>query len=168
MKKPLPHIAVYTGMFDPVHFGHVDITERASRIFEKVIVGVGVNPEKTPLFSVEERVQMLRDVTQSLANVEVRPFAGLAVQFLQEVGAGILIRGLRTVSDMEYEFSMSLTNQTLDPGIETVFLLAQVEYSHLSSTLIRQIAEFGGDLKKFLPPEAVEVVEKKVRQGKPI
>jgi pantetheine-phosphate adenylyltransferase len=150
-------------MFDPVHLGHLDIIERARRVFEKVVIGVGVNPEKTPLFTVEERVLMLEQVVQPWPNVEVLPFTGLAVRFVRQVGASVMIRGLRTVSDMEYEFSMSLTNQTMDPGIETVFLLAHVEYSHLSSTLIRQIASFGGDLRQFLPPVLVPLLEQKVQ-----
>src|SRR5438552_3351331 len=116
------HSAVYTGMFDPVHVGHLDIIERGSRVFDRLVVGVGVNPEKTPLFSVDERVHLLKDVAATFSNVEVQPFSGLAVRFVHQVGAGIMIRGLRTVSDMEFEFSMSLTNQTLDPTIETVFL----------------------------------------------
>jgi len=157
-------IAVYTGMFDPVHLGHLDIISRACRIFERVIIGVGINPEKTPLFTIEERVQMLSEVVQPFPNADVRPFAGLSVRFVRQVGAQVMIRGLRTVSDMEYEFTMSLTNQTMDPGIETVFLLAHVEYQHLSSTLIRQIASFGGDLRKFVPPVLVGRLEAKVRE----
>ncbi|MCS6977507.1 MAG: pantetheine-phosphate adenylyltransferase [Gemmatales bacterium] len=156
--------AVYTGMFDPVHLGHIDIITRAARIFDEVIVGVGINPEKLPWFSTEERVDMLKQVLRGLRNVEVQPFEGLAVRFVRQVGASIMIRGLRTVSDMEYEFTMSLTNQTMDPEIETVFLLARVEYQHLSSTLIRQIAAFGGDLKKFLPAELVPLLQAKVRE----
>lgn len=161
-----PRVAVYTGMFDPVHLGHLDIIERGHRIFDRLIVGVGVNPEKSPFFSIDERVHLLQDVVKPYANVDVQPFTGLAVRFVKQVGAGVMIRGLRTVSDMEYEFSMSLTNQTLDSSIETVFLLAKVDYSHLSSTLIRQIAAFGGDLSKFLPAAIVPVVEARLRQRK--
>jgi pantetheine-phosphate adenylyltransferase len=150
-------------MFDPVHLGHLDIIERARRIFERLVIGVGVNPEKTPWFTLDERVEMLTEVVKPFTNVEVQPFTGLAVRFVQQIGSNVMIRGLRTVSDMEYEFSMSLTNQTMDPNIETVFLLAHVEYSHLSSTLIRQIASFGGDLKKFLPPGLVPRLEEKVK-----
>lgn len=161
-----PHAAVYTGMFDPVHLGHLDIIERGRRVFQRVVIGVGVNPEKSPLFSIEERVHLIQMVVKPFPNVEVQPFSGLAVRFVKQVEAGVMIRGLRTVSDMEYEFSMSLTNQTLDPTIETVFLMAKVDYSHLSSTLIRQIAAFGGDLSKFLPPPVVPLVEAKIRQRK--
>ncbi len=158
--------AVYTGMFDPVHIGHVDIIERASKIFPRVVVGVGVNPEKPPFFSIEERVQMLHEVVKPYRNVEVQPFGGLAVGFVGQLGANIMIRGLRTVTDMEFELSMSLTNQQLEPAIETVFLLSKVDYTHLSSTLIRQIASFGGDLSKFLPAAIVPLVEARIRQRK--
>jgi len=155
-------IAVYPGMFDPVHLGHLDVIKRASQLFSKLIIGVGVNPAKEPLFTAEERVAMLNQVVASMANVEVQPFDTLAVRFARSQGAVVMIRGLRTVSDMDYEFSMSLTNQTLDPKVQTIFLLAHVQYTHLSSTLIRQIAAFGGDLTKFLPPEVVACVRDKL------
>src|SRR5215471_344679 len=123
MPASLPfRVAVYTGMFDPVHFGHLDVIERGSRLFDKIVVGVGTNPEKQPFLSLEERVQLMQRVLKPFPNVEVRPFEGLAVRFVREVGARIMLRGLRTLSDMEYEFTMSLTNLSLDPGIETVFL----------------------------------------------
>lgn len=146
-------LAVYTGVFDPVHFGHLDVIQRASRIYERLVVGVGINPEKKTFFTLDERVELIRGVTNALGNVEVRPFTGLAVHFVREVGARIMFRGLRTLSDMEYEFSMSLTNRNLDPEIETVFLMANEERSYISSSLIRQIAAFGGDLDKFVPAE---------------
>ena len=146
-----PRMAVYTGTFDPVHLGHLDVIERGSRLYDKLIVGVGINPDKTTLFSIDERVEPLNTVTEPFGNVEVKPFTGLAVQFVRGVGAGIMIRGLRTLSDMEYEFTMSLMNLNLDPGIETVFLMAKEEFSHVSSSLLRQIAALGGDLTKFLP-----------------
>jgi pantetheine-phosphate adenylyltransferase len=146
-----PRVAVYTGMFDPVHYGHLDIIERGSRLFDKLIVGVGINPEKAPLFTVEERVEHIKAVTAGWDNVQVERFDGLAVKFVRECKGRIMIRGLRTLSDMEYEFTMSLMNLHLDPEIETVFLMAKEEFSHVSSTLLRQIAAFGGDLSKFLP-----------------
>jgi pantetheine-phosphate adenylyltransferase len=160
-------VAVYTGMFDPPHLGHLDIIERGSRLFAKLVIGVGENPEKSPpLFSIEERVHLLQDLVKGHDNVEVQSFSGLAVRFVQSIGGHVMVRGLRTVSDMDYEFSMSLTNQTLDPTLETVFLMSKVDYSHLSSTLIRQIAGFGGDLSRFLPASLVPVVEAKIRQRK--
>src|SRR5205823_8040616 len=138
------HLAVYTGTFDPVHLGHLDVIRRGSRLFDRLVVGVGINPDKASFFSLEERVHLLQRVAAPYANVEVRPFTGLAVHFVRQVGARIMLRGIRTLSDMEYEFTMSLMNLNLDPEIETVFLMAKEEFSHISSTLIRQIAQFHG------------------------
>ncbi|MCS6852184.1 MAG: pantetheine-phosphate adenylyltransferase [Gemmataceae bacterium] len=149
---PNHRIAVYTGVFDPVHLGHLDIIRRGSRIFDRLVVGVGINPEKAPFFTLDERVQLVRQVAADIVNVDVQPFDDLAVRFVRSVGARVMLRGLRTLSDMEYEFSMSLTNLALDPEIETVFLMAKEEYSHISSTLIRQIAAFHGPLDKFVTP----------------
>jgi pantetheine-phosphate adenylyltransferase len=157
-------IAVYTGVFDPVHLGHLDVIRRGCTIFDHLVVGVGDNPEKAPFFTAEERVGLLRQVAAPFANVEVRPFAGLAVRFVREVGARIMLRGIRTTSDMEYEFTMSLTNLALDPAIETVFLMAKETYSHISGTLLRQIAQFGGELDKFVPPVVKEALEKRARE----
>lgn len=154
--------AVYPGMFDPVHLGHIDVIKRASQIFPRLVVGVGVNPGKQPLFTAEDRLHMLQMAVREFPNVEVKPFDSLAVRFVRSEGGMVMIRGLRTVSDMDYEFSMSLTNQTLDPTIQTIFLLSHVQYTHLSSTLIRQIVSFGGDLSKFLPAEVVPFVRSKL------
>jgi len=156
-------VAVYTGVFDPVHLGHLDVIQRGSRLFDRLIVGVGQNPDKQPFFRIEERVQLLQRVVVAIPNVEVRPFEGLAVRFVREVGARIMLRGLRTLSDMEYEFTMSLTNRSLDSQIETVFLLAKEGYSHISSTLIRQIGTFHGDLDKFLPAEVKAALQARIR-----
>jgi pantetheine-phosphate adenylyltransferase len=163
-----PHIAVYTGVFDPVHLGHLDIIERGSRLWERLVVGVGVNPDKSPFFSLEERVDLLKAVTRPFKNVEVKPFTGLAVRFVRDLGASIMIRGLRTLSDMEYEFTMSLMNLNLDPGIETVFLMAKEEFSHLSSSLMRQIATHEGDLSKFLPAEVQEALRHRAKERFPV
>ena len=157
-------IAVYTGTFDPVHRGHLDIISRGSVIFDQLIVGVGTNPEKAPYFSLEERVALVRRGTAALPNVEVQPFTDLAVQFVRRTGARIMLRGLRTLSDMEYEFTMSLTNLALDPEIETVFLMAKEEFSHVSGTLIRQIATFHGELEKFVPPEIKAALLQRIRE----
>jgi pantetheine-phosphate adenylyltransferase len=145
-----PRVAVYTGTFDPVHLGHLDVIERGCRLFDRLIVGVGINPDKATLFTIDERVHLLKSVTGAFKNVEVMPFTGLAVGFVRQTGARIMLRGLRTLSDMEYEFTMSLMNLHLDPEIETVFLMAKEEFSHVSSSLLRQIAALGGDLTKFL------------------
>src|SRR5262245_61311802 len=161
-------MAVYTGVFDPVHLGHLDVIRRGSKLVDRLVVGVGDNPEKTSFFSKDERVELLRRVVKPIGNVEVRPFEGLAVRFVRDAGARIMLRGLRTTSDMEYEFTMSLTNLALDQEIETVFLMAKETYSHISGTLLRQIATFGGELDKFVPPEVKTALEKRVRelQGK--
>jgi pantetheine-phosphate adenylyltransferase len=158
------HVAVYTGVFDPVHLGHLDVIRRGSTIFDRLVVGVGVNPEKSSLFTTEERVELLQEVVAPFRNVEVRPFDGLAVRFVREVGARIMLRGIRTTSDMEYEFTMSLTNLALDPTIETVFLMAKETYSHISGTLLRQIARLGGELDKFVPPAVKAALEKRGRE----
>ncbi|QVL30878.1 pantetheine-phosphate adenylyltransferase [Telmatocola sphagniphila] len=159
-----PRRAVYTGVFDPVHCGHLDVIQRASKIMDELIVGVGVNPDKSPFFSLDERVELLQLVTKPFPNVVVRPFKGLAVRFVREVGAGIMVRGLRTLSDMEYEFTMSLMNLNLDPGIETIFLMAKEEFSHVSGSLLRQIALLDGDMSKFLPQEIQKPLRERARQ----
>lgn len=151
-------------MFDPVHLGHMDIITRSAQLFPRLVIGVGINPEKHAFFDTEDRVRMLQELVKPYAHVEVKAFSGLAVHFVRQVGATVMVRGLRTVSDMEYEFSMSLTNQTLDPGLQTVFLMSRVDYTHLSSTLIRQIAAFGGDLQRFLPPGIIPLVQAKAKE----
>jgi pantetheine-phosphate adenylyltransferase len=163
----MPHrTAVYTGVFDPVHLGHLDVIRRGSRLVDRLVVGVGDNPEKISFFSKDERVELLKLVVKSFSNVDVMPFAGLAVRFVRSVGAGIMLRGLRTTSDMENEFTMSLTNLALDPEIETVFLMAKENYSHIRGALLRQIAMFGGELENFVPPEVKSVLEERARERK--
>ena len=149
-----PRRAVYTGVFDPIHLGHLDIIQRASTIFDELIVGVGINPEKAPFFSIEERVELIRRVVAAVPNVTVQPFNELAVRFVRSQKARIMVRGLRTLSDMDYEFTMSLRNLHLDPQIETVFLMAKEEFSHVSSSFLRQIA-IPGRRPVEVPPPAV-------------
>jgi pantetheine-phosphate adenylyltransferase len=157
-------IAVYPGVFDPVHLGHLDVIQRGSRLFDRLIVGVGINPDKSPFFTLEERVQLLQRAVAPFANVAVRPFDGLVVRFVREVGARIMLRGLRTTSDMEREFTMSLANRALDAEIETVFLMATEAYSHISGTLLRQIATLGGPLDKFVSQEVKSALQARVRE----
>jgi pantetheine-phosphate adenylyltransferase len=159
-----PIIAVYTGVFDPIHLGHVEMIRRGARLYDRLIVGVGNNPEKRTFFTQEERLALVEQVIAPLDNVSVKKFDGLAVHFVREEKARIMLRGLRTVSDMEYEFQMSLTNLSLDNQIETVFLMAKETYSHISGTLLRQIAMYGGELEKFVPPEVKAALEERARQ----
>ena len=161
--------AVFTGTFDPLTLGHLDVIRRGRLLFEHVVVGIGVNPNKASLFSIEERVGLARQVVASFPNVSVESFEELTVQFVRRIGARVILRGLRTLSDMEYEFSMTMTNQRLDPSIETVFLMADGEYSHVSSSLIKQVARFGKEeaLRLFVPPELVGPVMEKIRGSEP-
>ena len=154
--------AVYPGSFDPATYGHLDIIKRASISFDRVIVGVLHNSAKSPLFSVEERVKMLKEVTKDLDNIRIVPFDGLLVEFASRMNAGLVIRGLRAITDFEYELQMSQTNQKLDPNIETMFLTTSIEYSYLSSTTVREIAAFGGDLTQFVPEAVALELEKKM------
>ncbi|MEX0866475.1 MAG: pantetheine-phosphate adenylyltransferase [Pirellulales bacterium] len=157
-------IAVYTGSFDPITLGHVNVIERASHLVDRLVVGVGVNIEKQTYFTPQERLEMIRQSVAAFPNVEVKSFSGLAVKFVREVGARVMLRGVRSLSDMEHEFTMSLANRKLDAGIETVFLMADDEYSHISSSLIKQIAALGGEeeLHRFVPEPVVRAVYRKL------
>ena len=154
--------AIYPGSFDPVTYGHIDIMRRSCKIFDELIVGVLSNKAKIPLLSVEERVKMLKEVTKDLDNIRIVPFDGLLVEFASRMNAGLVIRGLRAITDFEYELQMSQTNQKLDPNIETMFLTTSIEYSYLSSTTVREIAAFGGDLTQFVPEAVALELEKKM------
>jgi pantetheine-phosphate adenylyltransferase len=160
--------AVFTGTFDPITLGHLDVIRRGRTLFDHLIVAIGVNPNKLALFDVNERVALAQRVVEPFPNVSVESFEELTVQFVRRVGARIILRGLRTLSDMEYEFGMTLTNQRLDSTIETVFLMADGEYSHVSSTLIKQVAGFGGAeaLARFVPPEVIDPIMAKMGQGR--
>lgn len=153
--------AIYPGSFDPVTYGHLDVIKRSSKLVDELIVGVLNNNAKTPLFSVEERVRMLKEVTKDLPNVKVIPFEGLLVDFARKMGAKMVIRGLRAITDFEYELQMSQTNHKMEPEVETVFLTTSLEYSYLSSTTVKEVAAFGGDISQFVPPIVVENIEKK-------
>ena len=156
-------IAVYTGSFDPITLGHLNVIERSSRLVDRLIVGIGINIEKQSLFSPEERVDLVRRSIAHLDNVTVQAFSGLAVNFVRQCGARVLLRGVRSLGDIEAEFTMTLANRKLDPGIETVFLMADDQFSHVSSSLIKQIATLAGDeeLARFVPREAVDAIRKK-------
>lgn len=143
--------AIYPGSFDPVTYGHIDIIRRASAMVDKLIIGVLRNSAKTPLFSVEERVNMLREVTEGIDNVEIRSFDGLLIDFARDTGAHIIVRGLRAVTDFEYELQLAQTNKAVYPQIDTLFLVTSVEYSYLSSSVVREVASYNGDISKFAP-----------------
>ncbi|NNJ25741.1 pantetheine-phosphate adenylyltransferase [Alienimonas chondri] len=152
--------AAYVGSFDPVTLGHEDIIRRGAKLFDRLTVGVGINPDKNPLFTPAERVDLIRTSLADLQNVTVQTFDGLAVDFARQAGAAALLRGVRSLMDIEAELTMSLTNRTLAPELETVFLMAHENLSHVSSSLIKQIARFGGpavepQLRRFVPASVV-------------
>lgn len=148
--------AIYPGSFDPVTLGHLDIIKRASKIFDELIVGVLNNNSKSPLFSVEKRVKMLNDVVKDLPNVKVMSFEGLLVDFARKVDAQIIVRGLRAVTDFEYELQMSQTNTVLNENVDTIFFTTSLEYAYLSSSTVREAAYFGADISKFVPESVVQ------------
>ena len=156
-------VAVYTGSFDPITLGHLNIIERASRLVDKLIVGIGVNIEKQALFTPDERVDLVHRCTVRFGNVEVKSFSGLAVQFVRACGARVMLRGVRSLGDTEAEFTMTLANRKLDAGIETVFLMADEQFSHVSSSLLKQITPLAADdeLARFVPTEVIGELRKK-------
>lgn len=161
--------AVYVGSFDPPTLGHWDIIHRGARLFEKLTVGIGINPDKEPLFTPARRVELVSEMSSDLPNVEVVCFEGLTVTFAKACGAAVLLRGVRTVSDIELEFTMALTNHALAPELETVFLMASEKYTHISSTLIKQIARMGQDqaassLQGFVPACVIKPLLERVRR----
>ena len=143
--------AIYPGSFDPVTYGHLDIMKRSSKIVDELVVGVLNNNAKMPLFSAAERVKILKEVTTGFDNIVIVPFEGLLVDFAKKMEAELIIRGLRAITDFEYELQMSQTNHKLGPGLETMFLTTSIEYSYLSSTTVKEIAAFGGDTSQFVP-----------------
>ncbi len=151
--------AVYPGTFDPVTFGHLDVIKRAVALYDRLFIAVAESVEKKPLFTVEERISLIREPVKEFPNVEVESFKGLAVEYAVKKQAKVVIRGLRMISDFEYEFQMALTNRKLNPGIETVFMMPNESYSYLSSKLIKEVASMGADVSKFVPVN----VEKELR-----
>ena len=147
--------AVYPGTFDPVTYGHIDVIRRVSSIYDKVLVAVAESEEKSPLFSAPDRVKMIKEAVQDLDNVSVESFQGLAVAYARAKSSRVVVRGLRMISDFEYEFQMALTNRKLDPEIETVFMMPNEDFSYLSSRLIKEVARLGADVSAFVPGNVV-------------
>jgi len=159
--------AVYPGSFDPVTNGHIDLIQRSAALFDKVIVAILRNTEKTPLFTVEERIEMLDSAIRDLKNVSVTSFEGLLVDFVEQIGASVIIRGIRAVSDYEYELQMALMNRRLSNKVETVFMLPAESYSFLSSKLVKEIAELGANINGFVPADVARRVYSKLRSRMP-
>ena len=157
-------IGVCPGSFDPVTYGHLDVIERSSKLVDELIVGVLNNKAKSPLFSAEERVRMLNEVTKDMPNVTVVPFEGLLVDFARKMDAGLVIRGLRAITDFEYELQMAQTNHKMEPDVETVFLTTSLDYSYLSSTTVKEVAAFGGDISQFVPGIVADLIEEKMNK----
>lgn len=157
---------VYPGSFDPITNGHLDIIKRARQLFGRVIVGIAKREEKKPLFSLEERVALTKEVTKDWDDVEVYPFTGLLIDFVREKEAKAIIRGIRAVADFDYEFQMALTNRKIAPDIETIFLLPSQEYIFLSASLVKEIAAMGGCVKNFVPESVEEALRKKLGRAK--
>lgn len=156
--------AVYTGSFDPISLGHLNVIERSARLVDELIVGVGQNIDKQPLFTAEERVDLIRRSAEHIGNLVVKTFDGLAVRFVRDCGARVIVRGVRSLGDIEAEFTMTLANRKLDPDVETVFLMADDEYSHVSSSLIKQIAPLADDeeLGRFVPRAVIPLLRSKL------
>lgn len=158
-------LAIYPGTFDPVTNGHLDIVERAAMLFDQVVVAVTTNSAKNPMFSVAERLEMFREVTQHFSNVRVESFSGLLVEYAAGRGASVLIRGLRAISDFEYESQMALINRKISHGMDTVFLTASEKYTYLNSTIVKEVARFGGDVTCFVPAAVNERIRQKLAQA---
>ncbi len=155
-------VAIYPGSFDPIHNGHLDVIERATRLWDKVIVAVAYNGVKTGLFSTEERVRLIKEATSHLSHIEVTSFEGLLVDFVEREKADVVLRGLRAISDFEYEFQMALMNRSLDENLETVFLMPSQENIYLSSRIVKEVAKLGGDITKFVPSVVETVLREKI------
>ncbi|MBT8064586.1 MAG: pantetheine-phosphate adenylyltransferase [Xanthomonadales bacterium] len=156
--------AVYPGTFDPITNGHTDLVSRAARVFEKVVIGIAESPHKKPLFSLEERISLTRNQLSHLGNVEVVGFSNLLVEFVQQLGATVIVRGLRAVSDFEYEFQLASMNRHLAPKVETLFLTPDEDYGFISSTLVKEIARLNGDVSEFVAEEVQRAMQQRFRQ----
>lgn len=155
--------AVYPGSFDPVTNGHLDIIRRAAKMVDKVIVAVIHNPNKSPLFSLEERMELLKKVTKDIDNVEVDCFTGLLVDYVKEKNVDVIVKGLRAVSDFEYEFQMALVNKKLNPKVETIFMMTSSEFSYLSSSIVKEVFRFNGDINELVPDVVIKAMKDKYR-----
>ena len=155
--------AVYPGSFDPVTKGHLDIIERSAALVDELVVGVLNNNKKTPLFSVEERVKMLADVTAQIPNVRIEAFSGLSVEFVRKCDAQFIVRGLRAVTDFEYELQMAQTNRSIDRGVDTLFFTTELNYAYISSTIVKEVGYYGGDISGFVPPQIVDRVYDRIQ-----
>ena len=158
--------AVYPGSFDPVTLGHLDIIERSARMSDQLIIGGLNNNSKTPLFSVQERVNMLKEITKDLGNVEVKAFAGLLIDFVRANQADVVVRGLRAVTDFEYELQLAQTNRVIAPEVDTIFLTTNLKYSYLSSSIVKEIAFYDGDISAFVPASVAECIRRKMADRK--
>lgn len=156
--------AIYPGSFDPPTLGHLDIIDRASKIVDELVVGVLNNSAKNSLFSLEERVSMIKEMTASLPNVKVASFGGLLVDYMDEIDATIIVRGLRAVTDFEYELQIAQTNHVENPKVETIFLTTSLQYSYLSSSIVKEFASYGGDISKFVPKQFIDRIYDKYKQ----
>ena len=155
--------AIYPGSFDPVTKGHLDIIRRSSKMVDVLIVAVLKNNSKSPLFSVEERVSMLKEVTKDISNVQIDSFSGLLVDYARKNNASIIVRGLRAVTDFEYELQMSQTNRIMDSDVDTIFLTTSLEYAYLSSSTVKEVAMYGGDVSKFVPEYVADKINDKIK-----
>ena len=160
----MSHTAIYPGTFDPITLGHEDLARRASRLFDRVILAVADSRAKKPFFTLDERVEMAREVLKDLPNVEVTGFSGLLMKFVQDRGARVVVRGLRAVSDFEYEFQLAGMNRGMYPDVETVFLTPGEQFMFISATIVREISVLGGDTSKFVPPFVRERLRGKIQQ----
>ena len=161
MSEKRKRLAVYPGIFDPITNGHLDVIRRGAAVFDELVVAVGQNPSKSPLLSLSERADIIKDSAAGLPNVRVATYTGLTVDFVAQAGADVILRGIRNGSDLDYEFQMAMTNRAV-AGVETVFILAAPEYAFASSTLIRQIARMGGDISALVPPKIASSIKAKL------
>lgn len=160
-------VAVYAGSFDPVTNGHMDVIDRAAALFSKLIVAVGIHPTRRPLFSADERLGLLREVTRNHENVEVLSFGGLLIDFCRSAGARVIVRGLRAATDFEYELQIAHANADMEPDVDTIFLPTRTNYGFVSASLVREIASHGGDVSRYAPPAVITALQEKYARKKP-